>query len=501
MADNVTITSGSGTTIATDDIGGVHYQVMKVAHGADGSATHVSTSSPMPVRNNTISTTPTVTSLTLADTVSLLPSSAKSGRTLLEIQNVSPAGNLWIGDASVKEGYGQKVGSGETLRYNIAGSGVVYGMGQAWELQQIIGDGYQAVLCVVDGTYENAVVVAGTAKRQYRYSADDFAQIWRSTDGGATWALAQEIKGIQAVHSMTKLSGSGSSVYLLAGTYGDGHVYRSGNSGLTWVDQGQLGSATTVTTLCHISDSGDSAYAVAGTDEGIVYRSTDGGQNWSTIGQLGTSTVVYKVIHVYGTGNGAVLLAGTNEDIFRSLDGGQNWSAVSSGMTTIRALACYDRNTTYGIGASYDGDVAYVFASSGNDLYKSTDAGQTWTLNEEFSVYNIIDILVVSERYRGTVSGEMGGNTPNTYILLATNGYELSETGAPPYGEIYYSADGGTNWYKSQRMRDGFGTVSSMVHLGGIASNAWVLAGTGTNEAGVYRTKTAGRVKVTTLEV
>lgn len=49
MADNVAITAGTGTTVATDEVGGVHYQRVKVAHGADGAATDVSTSSPLPV--------------------------------------------------------------------------------------------------------------------------------------------------------------------------------------------------------------------------------------------------------------------------------------------------------------------------------------------------------------------------------------------------------------------------------------------------------------------
>lgn len=39
MADNVAITSGSGTTIAADDVGGVEYQRMKVTPGPDGTAT------------------------------------------------------------------------------------------------------------------------------------------------------------------------------------------------------------------------------------------------------------------------------------------------------------------------------------------------------------------------------------------------------------------------------------------------------------------------------
>lgn len=49
MADNVAITAGSGTTIATDEVGGAHYQYVKTAFGADGTATLTSTSNPFPV--------------------------------------------------------------------------------------------------------------------------------------------------------------------------------------------------------------------------------------------------------------------------------------------------------------------------------------------------------------------------------------------------------------------------------------------------------------------
>lgn len=48
MADNVAVTAGSGTTIATDDVGGVQHQRVKVEFGADGSATDVSAAAPLP---------------------------------------------------------------------------------------------------------------------------------------------------------------------------------------------------------------------------------------------------------------------------------------------------------------------------------------------------------------------------------------------------------------------------------------------------------------------
>lgn len=48
MVDNVAITAGAGTTIATDDVGGTHYQINKLAFGALDTATLVSVTNPIP---------------------------------------------------------------------------------------------------------------------------------------------------------------------------------------------------------------------------------------------------------------------------------------------------------------------------------------------------------------------------------------------------------------------------------------------------------------------
>ena len=57
MADNVAITSGSGTSIATDQNGSDHVQIMKVTYGADGSFTLVSPTNPFPVSVTSSNTT------------------------------------------------------------------------------------------------------------------------------------------------------------------------------------------------------------------------------------------------------------------------------------------------------------------------------------------------------------------------------------------------------------------------------------------------------------
>ena len=52
MADNVGYTPGTGAIVAADDIGGVLHQRVKIGVGADGEATDVSSTNPMPVADN-----------------------------------------------------------------------------------------------------------------------------------------------------------------------------------------------------------------------------------------------------------------------------------------------------------------------------------------------------------------------------------------------------------------------------------------------------------------
>lgn len=50
MADDVAITAGVGTAIATDEVAARHYQLVKPAFGIDGAAALVSGAAPFPVQ-------------------------------------------------------------------------------------------------------------------------------------------------------------------------------------------------------------------------------------------------------------------------------------------------------------------------------------------------------------------------------------------------------------------------------------------------------------------
>lgn len=68
MADNVAVTAGSGTTVATDDVAGVHYQRVKLDIGPDGTSN--------PLANPTVSTGTSVTA-TAADTSVLVANTSR----------------------------------------------------------------------------------------------------------------------------------------------------------------------------------------------------------------------------------------------------------------------------------------------------------------------------------------------------------------------------------------------------------------------------------------
>lgn len=60
MADNVAITAGTGTTVATDDVGGVHYQIIKNAYGALDTATLVTATNGLPTQQLDTTATGTI---------------------------------------------------------------------------------------------------------------------------------------------------------------------------------------------------------------------------------------------------------------------------------------------------------------------------------------------------------------------------------------------------------------------------------------------------------
>lgn len=125
MADNTVLNSGSGgDTIATDDIGGVKFQRIKLVHGADGvNSGDVSTANPLPVSlpNPTlVSVSGTITTGNTAQNAA----AANSSRRGFWIQNNS-SGDLWISTiaTAVLSQPSLKIASGALYESPLGGAG------------------------------------------------------------------------------------------------------------------------------------------------------------------------------------------------------------------------------------------------------------------------------------------------------------------------------------------------------------------------------------------
>ena len=93
MADGVNITAGSGVVIASDDIGGVQYQRVKLSQGTDGVGVDVSSAAPLQVTlaNTGANATPVVVDLGVNNDVTVTGSVAVTGTFYQATQPVSAA--------------------------------------------------------------------------------------------------------------------------------------------------------------------------------------------------------------------------------------------------------------------------------------------------------------------------------------------------------------------------------------------------------------------------
>jgi photosystem II stability/assembly factor-like uncharacterized protein len=237
----------------------------------------------------------------------------------------------------------------------------------------------------------------------------DSAGIYRSMNGGKNWDPAAA--GLPIGKTIRSLMSLGA--YVFAGTEGDG-IYRSSDHGDTWVKTdvtNTLLAQEFVLTFC----TKDNAL-FAGTTNGI-YKSTDGGATFQRI--LNGFPTNIGVFAWSLTASGSNVVAAVTvlfspsealDAIFYSPDDGSTWHQATLPITPTAVTAV----ASDGSSLAYAG--VFGQSSSVKGLYKSTDAGVTWSQRPALNV----DI----ERLAANGSNVLAGG------LFAA----------------YYSTDFGENW-------------------------------------------------------
>jgi photosystem II stability/assembly factor-like uncharacterized protein len=244
--------------------------------------------------------------------------------------------------------------------------------------------GIQALL------YDGTTLFAGTPA--------DAAGIYRSTNGGQSWDPAAA--GLPIASEIRSMISFGA--YVFAGTEGDG-IYRSSDHGDTWsktdVNNALLANAL-VLTFC-VKDNNLFAGAING-----IYKSTNGGATFErTLDGFppNIGVTAYSLTASGGNVVAAVNVSFSPSDglagIFYSPDDGSTWhqGTLPIEPTAVTAVASDGSSLAY----------AGVFgqSSSVKGLYKSTDAGVTWTQRQALNV----DIERLAANGSNVLAGDLFG--------------------------------------------------------------------------------------------
>ncbi len=204
--------------------------------------------------------------------------------------------------------------------------------------------------------YTFRLMTVAPADPQVLYVTSKSANLWKSSDGGASWQQMGERK--LGAHIFSNVAVHPDDPDRLFAS--NGILHRSLDGGQSW--QALFGSEDSLGVVAVAFAPGDPQILYAGDDQGRLHRSGDGGATWAQVGQL---PVAGQVTELWiDPSDPEVLLAGGVFGLYRSGDGGQRFTAVLSGDIAARSL-------TPGGGAR-----AWVIQQ--NRLLRSDDGGQNW---------------------------------------------------------------------------------------------------------------------------
>ncbi len=330
--------------------------------------------------------------------------------------------------------------------------------GQTWSIATKLGASTVIPDVKVDTSGATDVVLMGSN-----------AGLFRSTDGGATYAAAPVLPGL--VWSLARTSAG----WLAARTVGNvGSILYSTNQGATWTpipNGGGIYSGAGRTTLATGAPGDAIVYAFAATAGNAaqkdLYRSVDGGLNWTAVG-LGGKTPVnpnpdqpnMDIMAGQAFYNHMVLVDphdGTRNTVYiggqlssaKSTDGGNTWRIISNWLAQFR-LPYVHADFHAAAFTTLKGDPALLFGTDGG-LFISTDGGRSFSSqkNDGISSYLIYalngnpkhpDDVLIGLQDDGSRWRE--GKTGTYNQVLGGDGFGVGwsqATGAVSLASIYYS--------------------------------------------------------------
>ncbi|MCC6285995.1 MAG: hypothetical protein IT439_11980 [Phycisphaerales bacterium] len=269
--------------------------------------------------------------------------------------------------------------------------------------------------------------------------------LYRSTDGGATWAPLAQFSGV-SVYDI-EFDATGSTAYI--GTF-DG-VWRSTDGGATWTNL-PLGiglNDETFNVTAHPSNPSVLYACIAdalGSQTRTLNKSTDGGATWFDVTPPGAGGASGKALAINPSNPQQILAAFGGAfgggSVWYSTDGGTSWSNVT-GVMPARPFT----DAIYHMGTWYVGG-GQLFGSQTIGLYRSSDPLTGWTQMHDGTWPNAV--LTDIEGIPGNANG----------VLVATvNGVHRTTD----QGATWSISTGGTSPYSLNSVRFAPGSSTSVL--------------------------------------
>ena len=309
--------------------------------------------------------------------------------------------------------------------------------------------------------------------------------VWRSTDGGASW---------NSCSLPTYATNMAADPFVPGRLFASGYNYSSYYTPAVIVstDYGQSWSVTQVDSdtgfaYCVEFDPADSGTAYVGCMYGLVFKTTDGGATWDSACAGLPDAATIDAIGV-NPGNPDIVLAAASSGVYRSTDAGASWTGVA-GIAIGFDLALSPANPALSYCLGYD---------TAPCLFVSTDSGATWTLqpgNVQQSKGGSLIIdpadadVVYSPGARGVIKTVDRGAqwaAANTGIRIAT--IPAISSGQwdpqPVYVEasenaVYQSQDAGSTWARCEDFLSCGAICGIGLAPGSMGDIVWALEGSG----------------------
>ena len=238
---------------------------------------------------------------------------------------------------------------------------------------------------------------------------------------------------------------------IIAGSLGGG-IWKTTNKGTTWQPLTDNHGNMYVYSLA--IDPQNTNHYYWGSSSGRVYKSTDGGATWSQIGSASNGRVIKIIIHPT---NANILLAAVRyRGIYRSTNGGTSWTKVAG---------------STGFDVEFDPNNSSIVFASGNNMYRSTDTGATFTQISGFgNEPKMIGVTAADSNRVYVVEANESGGTFRAFYQSNDNG--VSFTSLSHTGMNYFGYESDASDTEGQAPRDMAIAVSQTdkdeVHIAGI---------------------------------